>query len=141
MDETWGRKRIVVKSDKESALRDVQRKLKEAMVDEMIIENSPTGDSKSNGLAERSVQEFEDMMRTWMCALEGKYGVTIPSKHPIVAWLVEYIGELYNHTSVGSDGKTPFRRLHGKDGNLRLMPFGEKVWWKRERSPEVNITN
>ena len=72
-------------------------------------------------------------MRTWMSALQDKYKADIPAEHPIVAFLVEYIGEMYNSTHIGPDGKTPYKRIKGRDSTKQLIPFGEKVLYKREK--------
>lgn len=41
LDETWGRKSVVVKPNKDSALRELQRKLKESRTAEIITGNPP----------------------------------------------------------------------------------------------------
>ena len=51
-----GYREVVLKSDNEPALRSVQEEVKRRREDPTILENSPVGDSKSNGAAEHAVQ-------------------------------------------------------------------------------------
>ena len=81
------------------------------------------------------MQDFEGVARTWSVALGDKYGCVIPpTEHPIMGFLVEYIGGLHNiwHKS-REDGATPFKRIRGKDSQARLIPFEEKVLHKTEK--------
>ena len=115
------------------ASKELRDRVRDARTDETIVEHSAKGDSQSNGVAEKAVQDFEGLMRTWMSVLQEKYKASIPADHPIVAFLVEYIGEMYNSTNVGPDGNTPYKRIKGRDSTKRLIPFGEKVLYKREK--------
>ena len=42
-----------------------------------IPENAPTGDSASNGLGERAIEEVEGYIRTLRMALEEKIGMDL----------------------------------------------------------------
>ena len=91
------------------------------------LENSAPGESASNGLAERAVQDVEDLVRTYKLALESRIGATIPSTHPICHWLIEHASNMITKLHVGDDGQTGYSRLHGKDTSERLVEFGERV--------------
>ena len=47
--ETLGWKKLILKSDQESAMVEVAQKVKEKRLDETLIEESPVGASASNG--------------------------------------------------------------------------------------------
>ena len=87
------------------------------------------GESQSNGQAERSVSIVEDQFRTLKVALETKLKQRLPSSHPITAWLVEHTSWVLNRFQRGSDGRTPYDRLHGRAGHERVCEFGEMVMW------------
>ena len=133
IDDQWGRRKIIFKADKEPAIKELRDRVRDARTDETVVEHSAKGDSQSNSIAEKAVQDFEGLMRTWMSVLQDKYKADIPAEHPIVAFLVEYIGEMYNSTHIGSDGKTPYKRIKGRDSTKNLIPFGEKVLYKRDK--------
>ena len=77
-------------------------------------ENSPTGDSKSDGVVERAIQSVEGMVRVLKLALEMRLQVKMPTKHPIIPWLVEYASFLLSPFEVSSDGKLPSRGVREK---------------------------
>ena len=41
--------------------------------------------------------------------------------------LVEFAAYLMNRCAIGSDGKTPLQRLHGRKDNTPILEFGEKI--------------
>lgn len=90
---------------------------------------SQPGESASNGRAERSVGEFMDQIRTLKTALESRLKVRLPSSHPIIHWLVEHVAYVLNKFALGPDGKTPYGRLHGREGRERIYEFGERIMW------------
>ena len=109
-DDQWGRRKIIFKTDKEAAIRELRDRVRDVRTDETVVEHSAKGDSQSNSIAERVVQDFEGLMRTWLSALQDKYRANILADHPMIAFLVEYIGEMYNNTHIGPDGKTPYKK-------------------------------
>lgn len=122
-----GRKGVHVKSDiePEIALEDGDSKTSELQDDEhpravehsnvAVPEHSHPGESQSNGLAERAVQELVDHVRVLKLALENNINARVPSDHPIMAWLVEHAAYLLNRCVLGTDGHTAWGRLHGKE--------------------------
>ena len=57
-----GYKRIVMKSDQESAITDLLKKYKESQDKvEVMIEHSPIGDSQANGDSERAVKSAQGL--------------------------------------------------------------------------------
>ena len=86
-------------------------------------EHSSVGESASNGYAERGVQLFEDLLRTWKLAFEIRLGAPLPVHHPLVPWLIEHVANLLNKYVVGPGGKTPYSRLHGKEVDEEMVEF------------------
>ena len=93
-------------------------------------ELSHPGESASNGLAERSAGEFMDQLRTLKTALENRLKIRLSSSRPVTHWLIEHTAYyVLNKFSLGSDGHTPYGRLHGREGHERICEFGEHIMW------------
>ena len=134
-----GVKDFVYKSDQESsiiALMNEVLRRSQTMGDQFyglihtaVPENSAVGESASNARAERAVQTFEDMLRTYKSALEARMNEYLPCDHAVMYWMTEHTAHTYNKHFVQEDGRTPYEHSHGKPPNLKLLEFGEKVMW------------
>ena len=91
---------------------------------------------ESNGSIENGVK---GLFRVHLLALDRKLGTEIPIDHPIVAWLVEFVGDVLTKYLVGLDGKTGYERLFGKSSREELLEFGEVVLWRRPRGQDSNV--
>lgn len=129
---------LIVKSDQEpaivSVISEVARLRAMAGGGKFIVEASPVGSSASNGVAERAIQSVEAQVRVLKLAVETRWGVEIPAKHPILPWLVEYSAFLLNRFEVGHDGKTAYERLKGKQARTLGVEFAEAILWKSKPS-------
>ena len=92
-----------------------------------VPERPPVGDSQSNGVIERAVGLVAGQVRTLKAALEHRMGTRIPPDARILCWLAEFDAYLMNRCDIGSDGKTPLQRLHGRRDNTPILEFGEKI--------------
>lgn len=73
-------------------------------------------------------------MRVWSVALEDKYGCILPAQHPIMKFLVVYIGDMHSICCKSKeDGVTPYKNARGKGSQATLIPLGEKVLYKKEK--------
>ena len=80
---------MIFKSDQEPAIVDVLREISKLLGSRRtMIEASPVGDSKSNGVAERAVQSMEKLIRVHKLAIETRIKETLSIRHPLFAWLV-----------------------------------------------------
>ena len=93
----------------------------------------PSGLATANGQAENAVGKAEEMCRATRLSLEQRLGANIPILHPINLLVVKHAGDLYTKFSVGSDGKTPYRRLRGKECSEVHLEFGELVLYKQRK--------
>ena len=127
--EFLGYDKVILRTDQEVALGKVMRSLKlhRGEGTQVMTEESPVGDSKSNGFIEHAIQRVEGQVRTFKLALENRLGTTIPEDSCIMPWLVEYAGVSLTLGEVSSDGKTPYQRLRGKKLQHELVEFGERV--------------
>ena len=128
IDYEWGMTKIIMKSDGEPAIKDLKNLIKaQRMKDQTIMEESPSGESQSNGKAENAIREIEGMIRTWKEHLESKYGVKIDIDNPIFPWLVRFAGEIITRFKKGADGLVPYERLKIKKPRSRGAQLGEKI--------------
>jgi hypothetical protein len=146
--------RVVIKSDQEPAIKDLQKEVKQQRWDELVVlmemikdirgietqvvltngetvlENSPAGASQSNGFIERSIQELQGQIRAIKAATEKLIGTPIPRGHCVLAWLIEWCCTIINRYSKGADGRTPYQRVRGKESNRPICQFGERLLWR-----------
>ena len=138
---------IVLKCDQESALKAVIESAKtykgEAVeIDgevadlshvlenkQIVLERSPVGDSRANGMVERTIQSVEGQIRTLRDALEDRIKLKLNADDCVIPWLIQNAGEIISNFSVGPDGKVPFQRVRGRKMRRELVEFGEMVHW------------
>ena len=123
-------KDIALKTDGEPAMRTLQEEVKSRRRDRTVLENSPVGESQSNGVAERAVQSLGDHVRVLRLALANRVGVKFGAKHPVTSWLVAHAADLISKFQVGKDGKTSYERARGKPFTKELVEFGECVFYR-----------
>jgi hypothetical protein len=128
---------LVVKSDQEPAIKSIinevgRMRAASGCSGRYIDEDSPVGSSASNGVIERAVQSVQGMTRVLKSAVEERWKASIPTKHPVITWLVEYSAFLLNRFEVSSDGKTSYERCKGKYAKTLGLEFGETLMWRRK---------
>ena len=103
--EQLGHTKMVLKSDQEPAIlalkRAVARRLPRR---EIIMEESPATGHQANGEAEAAVRELGKQIRVMKGFVEKKYNKELPTRHPLLAWLVRYAGQVITRLAVGRDG-------------------------------------
>ena len=62
-------------------------------------------------------------------ALEERMKCEVPSRHLILAFLVEHAGKLMSRYQVGRDGRTAYELHAGKPYRRQLVEFGERVYF------------
>ena len=129
---------VIIKGDGEPALVQVMEAIRERRQQRTLVENPPAYDPQSNGAAEKAVDHVMGELRTLKLALESRINLKIGTKWKIVKWMVEHVGSMINRYQVGHDGKTPFRRIMGKECNQKVLEFGERVLIKPKRRQRSN---
>ena len=124
-----GHNRVTLRCDSEPAIEALAREIGQARQEgsQTVPERPPVLDSQSNGVIERAVGLAAGQARTPGAALEYRIGTRIPPDARTLCWLVEFAAYLKNRCDVGSDGKTPLQRLHGRRDNTLILEFGEKI--------------
>ena len=77
--------------------------------------------------------------RTLKAALEHRMGTRVPPDARILCWLVEFAAHLMNRCDIGSDGKTPRQKLHGRRDNAHILEFGEVMPARGENGDRDSI--
>jgi len=106
-----GHNRLILKTDQEPDMVALQDCVKAASNSEIILRNSPVGESQSNGVVEKAVRDIEDQVGTLKDAAESRLNIRIGVKSPLLTWLVEHAAWLYNSCHEGTDKKTAIERL------------------------------
>ena len=125
--EELGRRDVVLKTDGEPAIVNVQTKVQASRDGRTIPRNPPIYDPKANGPCEKAVQDATAHARTLKLALEARLKIAIPENSPIMDWIIEHSAFLTNKFSVGHDGMTPHERLTGQKWRRPLVEIGEMV--------------
>ena len=126
--------RLIVKSDQEPAILALKMEVRKNLKEEVMFEESPVGESQSNGEVERAVRTVKGQVRTMKEALDSRYGSRIPSDHPVIAWLPRHAAATVSRYQVGKDGKTAYERTKGKKFKREMAEFGECIWYLKQRS-------
>ena len=129
---------IVIKCDQEPAMASLTREIGAHRAAgggaRMVVESSPVGDSKGNGVIERAVKSVQGQVRVLRSALEERIGAKLDPHHAVFPWMVEYASLMLNRFEVGRDGRTAYERNKQKKAKTSGMEFGEAVLWKRKAS-------
>ena len=122
-----GYHKFIMKSDGEPAIVRLKEAVKGEMEQTIVLEESPVGDSQSNGIAERAIKTVQGMIRTLKSALEKRIGEEVMSDHPVLPWMITHAAELVNRYQKGKDGRTAHYRWKGKVFKKKVVEFGEVV--------------
>ena len=123
-----GYDKVILKSDQEYALGKVLRsaKIHRGEGTQTMLENSPVGDSRSNGFIECAVERVEGQVRTMKLALEERIGIKIPADSCVLPWLVEHAGNLLTMFEVSDDGKNHIRGSEARSCALSSLSSESK---------------
>ena len=125
--DSLGYKRVIIKSAREPAIVSVQDKVRAEAKTETVPENSPKGESQSNGQIESGIRELMGMIRTLKDDIETKTKEPMENNSPMLAWIVEAAGTMISRYRVGKDCKTAYQRLKGKAPPNKVVAIGERV--------------
>ena len=98
---------------------------------DIMPEESPVGEHKSNGEVENAAQIVQSQLRTLRLGLQSRYRTRLRSDHPVMPWVIKHAALLINICKVGEDGRTAWERRKGKNFNRQLPEIGECVWFLR----------
>ena len=124
-----GHNTVTLRCDNELAIEALAMEIGQARQEgrQTVPERPPLEDGQSNGIIERAVGLIAGQARSLKAALEHRIGTGIPPDARILCWLVEFAAYLMSRCDIGSDGKMPLQRLHGRRDNTSILEFGEKI--------------
>ncbi len=97
MNLDWlGHKRVTIRSDQENAIEELVREIKNKTAVEIVHKESPVGESQSNGVVEKAVQDAQRQVRIMKSGLEERIGTKLKRDHLISAWLVIHAASTIN---------------------------------------------
>ena len=97
----------------------------------VILENSPVGESQSNGSVEIAIKQVQHQIRKLKDHLEGHTQREIKNDNAIWPLLIQYAGQvIYSHKVFKVDGRTAIQRIRA-DPSLPACPYvGESSLFK-----------
>ena len=119
-----------VKSDQEESIIALREAMAAHKGVEVQVEESPVGDSASNGYVESAIRQVQKQIRTFKCYLEYRLKTKLSWDHPILPWLVRHAGATINRYNIGKDGQTAHQRVRGRPFSAHVTDLGECVWFK-----------
>ena len=126
---------IIIKGDQEPSIMAIQEALSRRRNDgQIVLENSPVGESSSNGRVERAIQSIQGQVRTIKDQVEAIIGAVIPRNSNTFKWLVEWSATTITRFKVNSNGKTPYHMIKGRQSNAQIASFGEKILYMPPKS-------
>ena len=132
--EEIGYPKLILRSDNEPSIKALKSAVKEASKLNIILEESKTGDSPSNGAVEVAVRETKRQCRCMKSSLEEQLGKEVGEKHPILSWLARHANFLMSRYRIGPDGRTGHERARGKKWRRPVVAFGERIWFRPLKS-------
>ena len=104
------------------------------MKEEIVLEESPVGESQSNGRAECAVNLVKGQMRCMEEASDARYGKRISNGAIVMAWLSSHAAATISIYKVGEDGNTACERHKGNQSRREVAGFGGCVWYVKPKS-------
>ena len=102
-----------------------------AGVIDIMMEESPDYDSRSNGEGERAAQTVQRQVRTVKSGPESRLGARIESVHPCLLWPVQHAVNLLSRYMKAEDGGAVHRRPRGREFGASAAEFGESVMYMK----------
>ena len=132
-----GNTRMILKTDGESAIIQLQEEIAQKRKHETLIENPPAYDPQANGEAERAVQEIKAQLRATKLGLEARLGEEVEATRAILEWMVPHSANTVNRFLVSADGRTAHYRVYLNNFAAKVFEMGEQVLAKPKRKKQA----
>ena len=119
--------RVILNIVQGNVVKDLMAKAIDSRPGISVPQQSPTGDSTSNGDVENACKRVAGMVRTVKSTIEAKTGVKVTSSHAVFPWVVEWAAQLLTKVSCGRPREEPIERIKGKRSESPISAFGECV--------------
>ena len=84
----------------------------------VILENSPVGESQSNGSVERAIKEVQHQIRKLKMQLEQNMASKLENDSPIWPWLIQYAAQIIHTFKIQKEDKRSSRQRIRSDPSL-----------------------
>ena len=88
--------KILLKTDQEPTIVDLQSKMMAARSGETVPKHSPVGESQFNGEVENGIKMFQEQLRTLKDHLEASTKLHVGMGHALIPWLLQWTGATLN---------------------------------------------
>ena len=130
---------LVFKSDQEPAILAIKQAVRESMLRvEFVKEECLVEEHQSQGTIEVTVREIQKQVRVMKSALEERMKCEVPSRRPILAFLLEHTERLMSIYHVGRDGRTAYELHAGKTYGRQLVESSGKM--RHSSASEIAVT-
>ena len=93
----------------------------------MTPEESPVGESQSNGEVESAIKQVRGQFRTMRLSMQSSYGEIILDNHIAILWLLPHSAQTLNRYLIGLDGKTARQRSRGRTFKAPIVESRECI--------------
>ena len=122
---------LILKRDGEKSMIGIRDALGVYHGGRITPEKPPTGESQSNGKIEEAGKTIRGIAKSFEDQIEFKTKKELDAADIIMQWLVRWAGMLYSRFRKGKDGRTPYQMQKGRVCKTPVVPFGEKVMYKK----------
>ena len=119
--------KILLETDQEHAIVDLQNKIMAARGGETVPKHSPVGESQSNGEVGNRMKMFQEQFRTLNNHLEASTKLDVSMGHAVIPWLLQWTSATLNRYVAHKNGMTSYQRTTGKKSTRTAATFGDKV--------------
>jgi hypothetical protein len=135
---TWGHLgggggKIILKSDGEAAMKALRDAVGKYHGGVVIPEGPAKNESQSNGTAEEAGKTVRGFCRVLKDQIEYNTNSKLGTSDVIVLWMIRWAAMMTSRYLKGKDNETPYQRRRGRICEIPVVPYGEKVWFKRIR--------
>ena len=142
--------KIIINSDQEPAITSLQKEIRKELWKEIteimnrvkdlgtnseevesspggvvMLENSPVGESQSNGSVERAIKEVQHQVRKLKLQLEENISQKLSNDSPVWPWLIQYASQVIHTCKIHKSDKRSSRQRIRADPSLPEIP---KSW-------------
>ena len=135
---TWGHQggaggKVILKCDGEKAMTTFRDAVGKFHGGEVIPEQSANNESQPTGIVEEAGGTVRGFARLFKDQIEDLAGLKLEAEDAILQLLIRWAAMNPSRFLVGQDGKTGIERRRGRKCKIPVVPFGEKVWYKKIR--------
>ena len=128
---------LKIRTDSESAIRNVAESLAASRMATTVLETSPVGSFKSIGAADHWSQMLAAQVRVLRLDVEQRWNIKVNTDSPLVSWMVKHAEYIYNRFQPLADGKTAFENVNYKPWRGILFNMTETVMGEKASALET----